>query len=106
MRKIQNEDLVDPADQDGTKGMSSTLIRGLDVLSAFRGIQETLSNSELADRLNHRRARPRASEDNAPIDVLPTRRERTMRRDPVALRGSARRQPVEGDELTAQLHEP
>ncbi|MFP1645929.1 IclR family transcriptional regulator [Pontitalea aquivivens] len=52
MRKIQNEDLVDPADQDGTKGMSSTLIRGLDVLSAFRGIQETLSNSELADRLN------------------------------------------------------
>jgi DNA-binding IclR family transcriptional regulator len=32
--------------------MSSTLIRGLEVLSAFRGIQETLSNSELADRLD------------------------------------------------------
>lgn len=34
------------------KGMSTTLVRGLEVLSAFRGIQETLSNSELADRLN------------------------------------------------------
>ena len=36
----------------GLKGASTTLIRGLEVLSAFRGAQETLSNSELADRLN------------------------------------------------------
>lgn len=44
---------IDPADiADHAKGMSSTLIRGLEVLSAFRGIQETLSNSELAARLD------------------------------------------------------
>ncbi|WP_347312808.1 IclR family transcriptional regulator [Defluviimonas sp. SAOS-178_SWC] len=51
MNQSQPPSFVDHEGHDDTKGMSSTLIRGLDVLSAFRGIQETLSNSELADRL-------------------------------------------------------
>lgn len=42
----------DPSGDGGARAMSSTLVRGLEVLSAFRGIQETLSNSELAARLN------------------------------------------------------
>ncbi len=52
MNKSQRAGTDTLAGRDDPKGMSSTLIRGLDVLSAFRGIQETLSNSELADRLN------------------------------------------------------
>ena len=52
--------------------------------------ERELDGMQLADRLDHRRARPRASENDKLVDVLPTRRERTMRRDPVALRGSAR----------------
>ena len=53
-------------------------------------VKRELDGMQLADRLSHWCAWPGASKNYAPIDVLPARRERTMRRDPVALRGTAR----------------
>lgn len=52
MSLTRHDSPIAPDLSSDIKGMSSTLIRGLEVLSAFRGIQETLSNSELADRLD------------------------------------------------------
>ena len=82
------------------------LLRTVLIHASRSVLERKLGGVQLTDRLNHRRARPRASEHDAPVDLLPSRRERTIGRDPVALGGPARALPVERDVLTAQLREP